>query len=68
MTFNKKENKNSLRVLVMLVLTGIALCDSQNAAQFYNKGSIGIKEINSFVEGKFPYSSNLKINDLELVS
>lgn len=67
MTFSKKEIQNPLRFFLMLMLATSALCDNQNFAEFYNKGSLKIEEVNTFIEGKFPFSSNLKVNELSLV-
>ena len=49
------------------MLAAITLCDNQNLAEFYNKGSLKIEEVNTFIEGKFPFSSYLKVNEISLV-
>jgi hypothetical protein len=67
MTFSKKEILNPLRFFLILMLAAITLCDNQNLAEFYNKGSLKIEEVNTFIEGKFPFSSNLKVNEISLV-
>ncbi len=67
MTFSKKEILNPLRFILILMLAAITLCDNQNLAEFYNKGSLKIEEVNTFIEGKFPFSSNLKVNEISLV-